>query len=67
MIKKCERCNQEFNCRHDDIFECHCIHVPISEKAQKYLKENYKDCLCNKCLREITQIFSEEGSSYNTP
>ncbi|MCW3785608.1 cysteine-rich CWC family protein [Plebeiibacterium sediminum] len=66
MIKKCGRCNQEFNCRHDDIFECHCIHVPISQKAQKYLKENYKDCLCNKCMKEIAQQFSENNPQAST-
>lgn len=60
MIKKCERCNHEFSCRSDNILECHCIHVPISEKAQRFLKENFNDCLCNKCLTEVAAMFSRE-------
>ncbi len=63
MIKNCGKCNQEFNCRHDEIFECHCIHVPISDKAQKYIKANYKDCLCNKCLKEIAKQFPDNNKT----
>lgn len=58
MIKKCAKCKAEFNCRHDEILECHCVQVPISAKAQKYLTENFKDCLCNKCLREVAEKFN---------
>jgi len=58
MIKKCPKCNKEFNCRNDETFECHCIHVPVSEEAQRYLAENYKDCLCNSCLHVVADMFS---------
>ncbi|MCW3805451.1 cysteine-rich CWC family protein [Plebeiibacterium marinum] len=58
MIKKCERCNSEFICRSDNVFECHCVHVPISQRAQEYLNKNFKNCLCNKCLREVAAKFS---------
>ncbi len=66
QIKKCERCNQEFTCRHDNISECHCMHISISQRALKYLKENYNDCLCNKCTKEIAQKFSDNTSQKPT-
>ncbi|WP_066628032.1 cysteine-rich CWC family protein [Labilibacter marinus] len=60
MIKECPKCSQAFNCRNDEIFECHCIYVPVSGEAQKYLAEKYKDCLCNICLREVAAMFSSK-------
>ncbi len=60
MIKKCQKCNQEFDCRHDEILECHCVRVPLNKKALQYLKENYKDCLCNKCLKEVAAMFPKD-------
>ncbi len=57
MIKECPKCKKEFNCRKDEIFECHCIHVPVSARAQKFLAENYNECLCNNCLREVAEMF----------
>ncbi|TLX75345.1 cysteine-rich CWC family protein [Labilibacter sediminis] len=63
MIKKCAKCNAEFKCRHDEILECHCVQVPISDKAQRYLTQNFKDCLCNKCLWEVAKKFASEPSN----
>jgi len=64
MIKECAKCKKEFSCRHDEILECHCVQVPISAKAQKYLTENFKDCLCNKCLREVAGMFNVKSNNF---
>ena len=60
MIKECPKCGKDFNCRNDEIFECHCIYVPVSAEAQRYLAENFSDCLCNTCLREVAEMFATQ-------
>ena len=53
MEKKCPRCNAAFLCQNDNIMECDCIHVVISQEDYHYIRNNYNDCLCTKCLYEI--------------
>ncbi len=60
MIKECPECRIEFDCKHNKIVECHCSGVSLNEETLKYIKENYKDCLCNNCLHEVVGLFSKE-------
>jgi hypothetical protein len=53
MKKKCSKCGLEFECNHSE--ECWCTNFMISEKLSEYLKRNYKDCLCEKCLTEYIE------------
>lgn len=50
--KLCPRCGAEFICTHDAF--CQCVGITINEKARAYLRTHYSDCLCRKCLQEIS-------------
>ncbi len=51
MKKICPKCGAEFECRHDEILNCHCATVQLSANQRERLKTLYGDkCLCHKCL-----------------
>ncbi len=50
--KLCPRCGAEFICTHDAF--CQCVGITLNEKARAYLRTHYSDCLCRKCLLEIS-------------
>ena len=49
MKKNCENCGKEFDCQHNA--NCWCKNYTIPNKLSIYLKINYKDCLCEACLK----------------
>ncbi len=63
MIKKCPKCNAEFVCGNNEISACHCVSVTVSSEAKQYLVENYKDCLCNTCLREVAERYTPDKNT----
>ena len=54
MTKICPHCHCEFECRNDNIIECDCVHVTLSQEALAYISNRYADCLCVVCLHEIS-------------
>ena len=54
--KICPRCKNTFTCNAEDIKNCQCHAVTLSEKESAFLKLNFKDCLCIQCLLEIKGI-----------
>ena len=54
MIKKCNKCNADFECNTKNVTKCHCYQVKLSDTQIKLLKEKYNDCLCNTCLVALT-------------
>lgn len=55
MPKTCERCGKAFDCRPDDIANCQCSGVKLSPETRQELAENYRDCLCVECLKEVQE------------
>jgi hypothetical protein len=53
MKKTCPRCNSVFECRSNQVPECDCTKVSLSAEASQYIRDNYPDCLCLKCLKQI--------------
>lgn len=53
-IKTCPRCTQNFECKAGDISQCHCQEVLLSRECRLVLQQQYAGCLCNRCLREIS-------------
>lgn len=51
--KLCERCGQHFECKPENISECQCYGIELSEVAREAIAERYKDCLCRTCLLDI--------------
>lgn len=53
MKKTCPRCGGTFECNHGNIAMCHCAAVKLSIDSLRYMKANFNECLCHKCLLEI--------------
>lgn len=54
--KYCPRCHSTFECKSGSILLCQCSRVILNEREQTYLNQNYDDCLCASCLKEIKNI-----------
>lgn len=55
MKKKCAKCQVEFECKVDNIQNCHCQHVKITKAQLVELGKDFMDCLCPNCLKEYTE------------
>lgn len=53
--KFCKRCQAKFECRSDQIEECHCKKIKLTDETLKVISKLYDDCLCGKCLFEIQE------------
>ncbi|HFC00992.1 MAG TPA: hypothetical protein ENJ53_09335 [Phaeodactylibacter sp.] len=53
---KCQRCNASFECKMDDIANCQCSTVRVSEATHVFLKQTNYGCLCKKCLAQINEL-----------
>lgn len=51
--KTCPRCEKLFECKCGSINLCQCSAITLSEEISQQLKNDYPDCLCIQCLREI--------------
>ena len=49
--KTCPRCGSKFVCRHNA--NCDCMQIKLSLEQQQYIRDNFSDCLCPGCLKEI--------------
>jgi Family of unknown function (DUF5522)/Cysteine-rich CWC len=52
-VKKCARCGSVFECKVDDIPNCQCATIRISEATSLFLTKTEFDCLCKNCLQNI--------------
>ncbi|WP_029904458.1 cysteine-rich CWC family protein [Prevotella sp. 10(H)] len=57
MEKICGKCAAVFVCRQDKVELCHCSKIKLREGIRQYIKENYANCLCSKCLEETNNNF----------
>ncbi len=57
MKKICQRCSASFSCREDRVELCSCRRVSLVSGVRDYIKDNYSDCLCPKCLSETNTYF----------
>jgi hypothetical protein len=55
--KSCPRCNIEFECNSSSIENCQCNIILLSDETKKQLQDQYQDCLCINCLKEIQTEF----------
>lgn len=58
--KECGNCSGQFECKPENIAECECSEVKLSEEAKKKLAEDFKDCVCSGCLRSIARQFEND-------
>jgi hypothetical protein len=57
--KRCSKCGLTFEC--GGLFGCWCRQVKLDQAALAALKQQYDDCLCPSCLRQISQDSSASG------
>lgn len=62
----CKRCNEVFECKSNDIENCQCNSVQISEETQQYLAKTNYNCLCRNCLKELN-VLVEKTKTTNFP
>ncbi|MFN8284108.1 MAG: cysteine-rich CWC family protein [Chitinophagales bacterium] len=55
-LKYCQRCNTAFQCKVGSIELCQCSKIILNETTQAYLQQNYKDCICITCMKELQEI-----------
>lgn len=53
--KVCPRCGAPFVCHHEQPAICQCAGIALTENARAYLRTHYSDCLCRKCLLEVSR------------
>lgn len=51
--KRCERCSQHFECKPENISQCQCYGIELSDVVRQAIADQYTDCLCRNCLLEI--------------
>lgn len=51
--KNCSKCGTKFSCKSDEE-NCWCMDYQLSKEQLDALKENYDNCLCEKCLAQIS-------------
>ena len=65
-VKKCQRCQQEFDCLTEDIKNCHCNSINLQSETKEFLSKTFYDCLCSSCLQEL-DAYSEKVKQYPFP
>lgn len=62
-IKRCPRCQAEFECKPGNIGQCQCYGIALTAEQRAYIEQRYADCLCRNCLQHLTvelHLFKEK-------
>lgn len=51
--KVCQRCLRNFGCKVDDVVNCECSSIALTDEARMFIRNHYTDCLCINCLKEL--------------
>lgn len=63
-IKQCPRCHKDFICNPTNITACQCSGISFSQAEKEFIaQQNYHNCLCIHCLRELKQNAGEQAIS----
>ncbi len=55
-IKNCPRCACNFECKAGSITQCQCNDIQLTSNETAFIENQFNDCLCIKCLRELKQL-----------
>lgn len=67
-ILACKRCGSRFECKVDDVSNCQCSTISMSDVTRKFLDHTYFGCLCANCLTEIeSKVSALNGKSFPKP
>lgn len=53
MGKACSKCKNSIDCQVDDVNNCFCSKIVLSDHTKDVLEEGNYDCLCIDCLRTL--------------
>lgn len=56
-MKNCPRCHLPFECKVGDIAHCQCTTITLTHEERIFLNEQFEDCLCANCMRELKAAF----------
>jgi len=55
-FKECPRCGLLFDCYcQSEAYKCWCASFTLAPELTEYLKNNYTNCLCPKCIQEFLE------------
>lgn len=54
--KICTHCKAPIACKADDIENCDCTKVTLSNATKLFLANSFHKCLCNACLTKFEQM-----------
>ncbi|PZR37624.1 MAG: hypothetical protein DI538_12075 [Azospira oryzae] len=54
--KACPRCQAVFECKVGNVGNCQCQAVQLSDELQKRIQNEFEDCLCADCLKELRRV-----------
>ena len=57
--KLCSRCLKPIICNKEDINNCFCKEVYLSDKTLNFLSKTKYDCLCDTCLEHYNTLMNE--------
>ncbi len=52
----CKRCDVPFECKVNDISNCQCNRISLSENTNAFISETNYNCLCANCLNELESL-----------
>jgi hypothetical protein len=55
--KKCDRCNEVFECKAGNIAQCQCYPALLTVEERDFIGERFADCLCFICLMRLKQEY----------
>ena len=59
-LKICPRCKNAFSCHSEDISNCDCSKLKLSNETRSFLVNTFYDCLCTECLEKLDQLVAQE-------
>lgn len=60
---KCGRCNVPLTCKADDIVNCACSSILLSEETKSFLSKTNFGCLCNNCLNHFQTLIVQANTA----
>lgn len=52
----CPRCNTVFTCLKNNVSDCFCASIHLSDKNTALIKTTFKGCLCESCLKSFSDV-----------
>ena len=66
LNKQCPRCKNRFQCQVENVANCQCSTVQITEATRQFLQSTNYDCLCSNCLSAINNLV-QFAAGHNFP